>query len=1382
MKPDRILRLLTVHTVSLACILGLVIAAARPALALEVPLQTEPAAPSAGPDLTVEAITMTPENPNPGDKVDIEFTVKNQGDESALTDIRLDMYVEPADNPPTTATDVTETTQSIGLAPGGTFKYTILEETISAANPQVCGWVDRSNTIAESNEENNLVCLRQIDEPVDVDEYEQDDACDDAKTIGTDGTVQNRNLAREADSGDIDWVKFTVESDVRYTAEAKAVGADADLYVEVHTTCQTPGSFGTGARVEFTALTAGEYYLKVGHDEDDYGPETDYELSIKADNACSASFEPNDRCSFPAELSVSSEPAALDFCEEDDIDWARFAVKAGETYTVSVKNVGSKADVQMSLFSSCEDASSDAGAELRFTAPKPGWVYLKTENKNAADFGAGTEYTLDIDSDGQGCTPDRYENQNTDNTPAAAQPLRVDGNPQQRNICPAGDIDFLTVSVNEGDTFTVETLGLADSADTQLCYMDGDGKELGCDDDSGSGKGSRYTIQNATQTTYLFRIKDRDAQVAGERAGYQVRAISGLCQADEHEEDDERAAAKALAPDGSEREHNICPAADEDWASFDAAADTDYTIKTSDVGVEADTVIELYDAGGNLLAQNDDYQPGIESQLGYRVGAAGTYYVRTRLYNPTKAGLGTEYTLSIRPGKPNAPPTPEARTPTPTPEPDPPAPCRDENACVKTLILVNRQRMVQLHGEESTAQLMTKLTTLAQHAKVRGEVVRLDQNTAINAAYGAWVASLTDVDKANELTTAIRRLIMNTLQERAGVEFIVLVGDDQALPMRRVFDNTTRQSERTYKDITTNHPTGAALSQNYFMTDDFYVDKEPTAHEGREIYIPDLSVGRLIETPADMMRTIDNFVAAPRTNATRALVTGYDFVSDTAVDDCRAWRKVITDGDEQVACLIHGPGKTPWSESELTDLQLREESPYLFQSINGHAFHNGEGVAGGGILTANEIAASSVNFAGGLIYTLGCHGGLNVPPSDGTEPVDLPEVFVRKGANYVGNTGYGWGLLNSIGLSEKVIRLYTNQLLKGSGTMGKSLSTAKRLYFERDPNISAFDEKVVQELIFYGLPMYEIELPASLGPGDEEFPEEIEFDIKVPTGSLGEEDEVITEKLAIDFHLEDGLVSLNAEDTSSGDYQSLNGNTHADAGSPVQPLHFGSLTSSNGPPARSAVILSGTYTQQDEYDPLVGTPVNEYVPRDDDDENALASTSAWYPSTPLSVRTLNGSSNLVTQLSTFNAEMGALRTFDAVEAEVYYSTSADTTAPEFTVVDGLYYEETGTVSIKVGVTDAAGIKDVFLTYVVDVSVQAAQLESTKLSYNSKTQKYTGSFRGGANSRFFVQAVDNAGNYALADNKGAHFQAFRSTEAPRLEACLGECIFLPLVSR
>lgn len=1324
--------------------------------------------PLAAPDLIVESVTMTPANPKPGDAVDIAVVIKNKGD-AAAGGYRIHLYVDPADSPPTPTTAHTATTfNGLGLAPGATSTWTRTGQTINSATPVIYAWVDRDNQVAESDENNNLYPPPVQGNP---DTFEEDDVCAEAKEIDTTGSVQDRNLFRTNNTDDVDWVKFTAKSGVLYIAEAKAVGADANLSLELHATCEGSPSFGAGAQIEFTAPADGTYLLRVSSEKANYGPNTSYQLTVKGEDSCPIALEPNNSCGLPVDLAVGSSAQPHNFCQENDVDWLRVQVEAGAKYKIAAANVGNRANAKLSLYPACNAEVAATGQQVEYIAPAAGYIYVKAENSDPKISGLNTEYTVQASLDGpRGCTEDRYEQ---DDTFATAQPLSAGVAPRTYNSCPAGDEDWIKVDTVAGETYTVETLKLAGKSDTRLCLHDLQGAVVRCDDDSGAGKGSRLVLESTVAGTYYFSIKQLDASLAGAESEYSVQAIKGRCIADALEPDNTQATAKPIAPDGTVQTHNICGANDLDWLSFPGNAGTSYIIETSNVGPDADTVLELYDSAGNRLSVNDDHTAGVNSQLALQVTTPGTYFVKVQLYNPELYGAGTEYSINVRNSASTPTPTPPTPSPpaTVTPTPAPPT------TGVRTLILVNRTRLVELFDESSTATLMSKLEELARHNNVRGEILRLDNNAQVAAAYTAWTSDITNIDKANAVADAIRRVIMTYINERSGVEFVVLVGDDRALPFRRIPDHTPKQSEKTYEDVDATHPTGAALRGNYILTDDYFVDRQPTALQGREMYVPDLATGRLIETPADMIGIINAFLAQPVTTVDEVFVSGYDFVIDTAAEDCKAWRKALGN-DTKVSCLIAEKNKPAWTKQQFMDLQLRTSpAAFKFQSINGHATHYAEGAAGGGGTLGDEVLASPVDLRGGLVYTLACHGGLNVPPTNSKHPVDLAEAFTRKGANYIGNTGYGWGVHNAIGLSEKVIRLYTTELLKGQQTtMGQALAVAKTNYVKQDFKISAFDEKVVQQLTFYGLPMFQIQMDGSLSEPDEEFPG-VGFDLG--EGTLGPDDAVITRTVKLNFarvlNPEDPA-ALDSFDTEDGEYLSLNGSIATEPGEAVQPLHFGNV-SSNGEVARSVVILGGDYQIQTVEDPLVSTPVNEYV-LDGEDAAPLGNSEAWYPALPTTVRSLDDQSTLITQLGQYNPASQEERLYENLDVDIYYSTAVDQVPPAINVVGALHDAQRNLISVKIGGSDDSGIQDVIISYVHDTRQQQGTLETVKLSFDSKLQKWVGSFPGSEHTRFFVQMVDKAGNLASATNKGSYYKA-----APaRDEATCRGCLYLPTITR
>lgn len=120
---------------------------------------------------------------------------------------------------------------------------------------------------------------------------------------------------------------------------------------------------------------------------------------------------------------------------------------------------------------------------------------------------------------------------------------------------------------------------------------------------------------------------------------------------DRYEPDDTLLTAKILEQN-TEQVHTLCRSAgavkDRDWFVFPAVGGKLYTMLTKDLTGPVDTVITLYDAAGNALAENDDATPGqgLASRIDYTFGSGGTYYLQVR-DKRSNGGLGYQYTVSL---------------------------------------------------------------------------------------------------------------------------------------------------------------------------------------------------------------------------------------------------------------------------------------------------------------------------------------------------------------------------------------------------------------------------------------------------------------------------------------------------------------------------------------------------------------------------------------------------------------------------------------------------------------------------------------------------------------------------------------------------------------
>src|SRR5207249_9393152 len=74
------------------------------------------------------------------------------------------------------------------------------------------------------------------------------------------------------------------------------------------------------------------------------------------------------------------------------------------------------------------------------------------------------------------------------------------------------------------------------------------------------------------------------------------------------------------------------------------------------------------------------------------------------------------------------------------------------------------------------------------------------------------------------------------------------------------------------------------LAGDYFLSDDFYATGGPVQIFGTSLSVPDLAVGRLVESAADITAYVNAFLAPGGSHAapSTALSSGYDFNYDLA--------------------------------------------------------------------------------------------------------------------------------------------------------------------------------------------------------------------------------------------------------------------------------------------------------------------------------------------------------------------------------------------------------------------------------------------------------------------------------------------------------------------
>ncbi|NJL26395.1 MAG: hypothetical protein HC897_00280 [Thermoanaerobaculia bacterium] len=443
---------------------------------------------------------------------------------------------------------------------------------------------------------------------------------------------------------------------------------------------------------------------------------------------------------------------------------------------------------------------------------------------------------------------------------------------------------------------------------------------------------------------------------------------------------------------------------------------------------------------------------------------------------------------------------------------------------VKTLIVAHFARMQAKLGlsDGEVAALRMRVGELAGHPRVQGLVIDLSLSEEVDLLYSQWDAASTEPpgtgssvfnQRANAVLFAqngIHDQILGLLNGFSGVEHLVLVGGDTIIPMARLRDGATLYDETRYPiedgELNTQEPQSVtrALLQGLYLSDDPVAVTSQLRPEDLEIglYLPDLAVGRLVETPSEILTVIEAFLRqdgvldlteVPPATDHRVLVTGYDFLSDVAMVIEDRWRSAldIDAMDPAVDGQLVGvdPVGSPWTGDDLLERLCANGRPFSVLSLNGHANHYGEGFPGSGpqniqgleaavLAEPTACSGSPLDLLGRVIYSVGCHGGLPVSGSS-YEPApfytrDLAQTYLGRGAvTYVANTGYGWGLVHGIGYSERLVEIMTEELTRGGVVpVGKAVAQSKLRYFLETHYLDHYDLKSMMQWTLFGLPMY----------------------------------------------------------------------------------------------------------------------------------------------------------------------------------------------------------------------------------------------------------------------------------------------------------------------
>ncbi|MFP5342864.1 MAG: hypothetical protein ACLGIJ_08075 [Candidatus Limnocylindria bacterium] len=366
------------------------------------------------------------------------------------------------------------------------------------------------------------------------------------------------------------------------------------------------------------------------------------------------------------------------------------------------------------------------------------------------------------------------------------------------------------------------------------------------------------------------------------------------------------------------------------------------------------------------------------------------------------------------------------------------------------MIVWDRSRIAGTAAETTTLEGRLQSLALATD----GVVVDVGTNARIAALHAQADANQDCVYAQNLVASAIRDVVRT--YDNPNLQYVVLVGGDTSVPFFRYPDPSDLAPESWFvPPLGAGTSSEAVLRSDHVLGQDEYGASTVLSLGGTRFPIPDLAVGRLVETAAEASAMIDAYVQGTTVKTVTpgsSLVTGYEFLTDSSNE--------VTDQ------LAAGTGATPatlindtWTANDLRASLLgptRNDIVYLAGHFDASATLAADLQT---TVNASELLAPDVDLMNALVFSIGCHAGYNLVDAHGisgvTQTADWAQVLGRKGATLVAGTGFQYGDDELIEYSERIYAEFAHQLRVGTGpvAVGQALNASKLAYLAATPEV-----------------------------------------------------------------------------------------------------------------------------------------------------------------------------------------------------------------------------------------------------------------------------------------------------------------------------------------
>ncbi|MEM7335070.1 MAG: Ig-like domain-containing protein, partial [Chloroflexota bacterium] len=706
----------------------------------------------------------------------------------------------------------------------------------------------------------------------------------------------------------------------------------------------------------------------------------------------------------------------------------------------------------------------------------------------------------------------------------------------------------------------------------------------------------------------------------------------------------------------------------------------------------------------------------------------------------------------------------------------------------RTIILTDITRMSGTDQEK--ADLQAAIEAFANRADVQGVVVELDQDPRIVDANALADAAFDCPHAKNVLADDIKSII-DSFWEINPLEYVVVIGNDNVIPFYRHPDQALLANESNYvPPVADDTASQASLRLGYVLGQDRYGSKVELSLRSDTLVLPELAVGRLVETPTDVLNMIAAFEATNGIMPTpqSSFITGYDFLEDAA----EAVQVELERGIGNAANTLITPQSVSPMDTDNPELWTADDlrSEFLTQRhdvvyLAGH-FSAFSALAAdySTRMLASELADSTVDLTNTLVFSTGCHSGYNTVNEHGipniTVEPDWAQAFAQKGSTLIAGTGYQYGDTEFIEYNERLYRDFALQLRAGSGpvSIGKALVEAKNVYLANTPELRPLHEKSLLEVTLYGFPMMSIDMPEGRDP-------DLSNDSMVgsttpyatnPGLTLGLEYADVTLPFTLSEVETDLTDATNSENIiTTTHFEGKNG-VVANTSEPVLPLFIQNVGMEDTV-LRGIGFRGGEYVDTAGLVPLTGAATTELR-----SVHAPFLAEAFFPVKPYDANYIGaltdaagGATNLIVTPAQYVSDgplstSGIWRQYDDMSFRLFYSDNIGTFGENVpalanppSIVSISAQSDGGFVNFEVVVQGdpSAGLQEVWVTYTSSDGSFNGLWQSIDLVQDANNSLlWTGSLlldgNTPSNMRYIVQAVNGVGGVSLAANGGFYY--------------------------